>query len=82
VAGRRCAFILVMTKKPALPSNIAGLSPMELARKIPVAEAAAFNSMHVQTFKKNFPHLVRKVGQRRLFVSVFDAIMLPGPDTS
>ena len=68
-----------MTKKPALPTSITGLSPLELARKIPVAEAAAFNSVHVETFKKRYPHLVRKIGQRRLFVTVHDAIMLPPP---
>ena len=71
-----------MTKKPALPTSIAGLSPLELARKIPVAEAAAINSVHVETFEKRYPHLVRKIGQRRLFVTVHDAIVLPPPDTS
>jgi len=73
--------MLIMKKKP-LPASIAGLTPLELARKIPVAEAAAFNSVHVETFKKRYPHLVRKIGERRLFVTVHDAIMLPPPDTS
>jgi hypothetical protein len=67
---------------PALPASAAGLSPMELARRIPVAEAAKFNSIHVETFKKRYPHLVKRIGERRLFVTVRDAIMLPPPDTS
>jgi len=71
-----------MTKKPALPTSIAGLSPLELARKIPVAEAAKINSVHVETFKKRYGHLLRKVGQRRFFVVLRDAILLPPPDTS
>jgi hypothetical protein len=36
-------------KQPALPASIAGLTPLELAKKIPVREAAAFNSVHVET---------------------------------
>jgi hypothetical protein len=76
--------MLTMKKKrqPALPTDIAGLTPLELARKIPVREAAAFNSVHVETFKKRYPHLLRRIGERRIFVTVHDAIMLPPPDTS
>jgi hypothetical protein len=65
-----------------IPADIAGLSPLELARKIPVAEAAQFNGVHVQTFLKRYRHLVRRIGERRLFVTVHDAITLPPPDTS
>jgi hypothetical protein len=65
-----------------LPASVAGLTPLELARRIPVREAAAFNSVHVETFKKRYPHLVKRIGERRLFVSVHDAIVLPPPDTS
>jgi len=70
------------TKKSAnnLPAYIAGLTPMELARKIPVADAAAHNSLTVEAFKENYPHLVVRVGKRRDFVTVYDAIMLPPPD--
>ena len=76
----RSRRLLIMKKKPALPTSIAGLTPLELARKIPVAEAAAFNSVHVVTFKKRYPHLVRRIGERRLFVTVHDAIVRPPPD--
>jgi hypothetical protein len=71
-------------KKPIpLPASIAGLTPLQLAQKIPVADAAAHNSVHVETFKKHYGHLVRRIGERRLFVTVHDAIVLPPPpDTS
>ena len=65
-----------------IPTDIAGLSPLELARKIPVAEAAKFNGVTVQTFLKNYRHLAHRIGERRLFVSIRDTIMLPPPDTS
>jgi hypothetical protein len=68
-------------KKPALPISVAGLTPLELARKIPLADAAAHNGIHIDTFKKNFPHLIRRIGKRRLAVTVYDAIVLPPPDT-
>jgi len=73
---------MMKKKQPTLPTSIAGLTPLELARKIPVAEAAAINSVHVETFKKRYPHLLRRIGERRLFVTVHDAITLPPPDTS
>jgi hypothetical protein len=68
--------------KPALPSSITNLTPLELLKRIPVAAAAAHNSMHVDTFKKNYRHLIRRVGKRLLTVTVYDAITLPPPDTS
>jgi hypothetical protein len=69
-----------MKKKPiAIPASVIGMSPMELARRIPLADAAAHNGVHPQTFRKNYPHLIKKVGQRRDFVTVYDAIMLPPP---
>jgi hypothetical protein len=65
-----------------LPVSVAGLSPLELAQKIPVADAAAHNSVHIDTFKKNFPHLIKRIGKRRLAVTLYDAIVLPPPNTS
>ena len=66
----------------SLPTSIAGLSPFELAQKIPLADAAAHNGVHVDTFKKAYTHLLKRVGKRRLMVTVYDAIVLPPPDTS
>jgi hypothetical protein len=71
------------TASRQIPASIRGLTPLELERKIPVAEAAAFNGVHVQTFLKRYRHLVRRIGERRLFVTVHDCVMLPeAPDTS
>jgi hypothetical protein len=38
--------------------------------------------VHVDTFKKNYPHLLKRIGKRLLAVTVYDAIVLPPPDTS
>ena len=62
-----------------LPASVAGLSPMQLAQRISVADAAAHNGIHTDTFKKNFRHLIKRIGKRRLGVTVYDAIVLPDP---
>jgi hypothetical protein len=66
-------------KASTLPASIAGLSPLELARKISLADAAKHNGVHVDTFKKAYAHLLKRVGKRRLMVTVYDAIVLPPP---
>jgi hypothetical protein len=75
-------LVNMKTKPPAIPSSIAGLSPLELARKIPLADAAAHNGVHEDTFKRTYAHLLRRVGKRRLMVTIYDAIVLPPPNTS
>jgi hypothetical protein len=55
---------------------------MELARKIPAMDAAAHAGVHIHTFRKYYGHLIKRIGKRRDFVTVYDAIMLPPPDTS
>jgi hypothetical protein len=79
---RKSKSALLASTAAPLPASIEGLTPLELARKIPVAQAAAHNSVHVETFKKHYAHLCKKVGERRIFVTLYDAIMLPPPDTS
>jgi hypothetical protein len=64
-----------------LPTSVAGLSPLELARKNTLAEAAEINGIHVDTFRRCYPHLLKRVGRRLLMVTLFDAITLP-PDTN
>ena len=66
-------------KDHALPSDVAGLSQFELTRKIPVADAAEHNGVHVDTFKRVYAHLLKRVGKRRLMVTVYDTIVLPPP---
>jgi hypothetical protein len=68
----------MMAKKTTRP-HIAGLSPLELNRKIPLAEAANINSVSVDTFKRNFFHLLVRVGKRRWAVKLEDALTLPPP---
>jgi hypothetical protein len=68
------------TKPFALPSSVVGLSPLELAQKIPLADAAKYNGVHVDTFKRAYAHLLKRVGKRRLMVTVYDAIVLPPPN--
>ena len=68
------------TKPFTLPSSVIGLSPLDLARKIPLADAAKHNGVHVDTFKKSYAHLLKRVGKRRLMVTVYDAIVLPPPN--
>jgi hypothetical protein len=68
-----------MKSKFIIPADLAGLSPLEQSRKIPVADAAAHNGIHVDTFRRNYSHLLIRVGRRRDFVTVRDAITLPPP---
>ena len=70
------------TKPLALPSSVGGLSPLERARKISVADAAKHNGVHIDTFKRNYAHLLKRVGKRRLMVTVYDTVVLPPPNTS
>ena len=55
------------------------LTPAERRRKVPVQEAARINAIHESTFRRNFPHLIRRVGKRRQAVELGDALDLPPP---
>jgi hypothetical protein len=75
--------MVVMSKRTntPLPASLAGFSPLELNKRLPLAEAAALNRFKdPETFRKNYPHLVRRVGRRRLVVTLYDALMLPPPE--
>jgi hypothetical protein len=65
--------------RTAIRPTIAGLSPLELKRKVSVQEAAAMNDMHPDTFRRNFPHLIKRVSKRRQAVELGDVIALPPP---
>ena len=63
-----------------LPASLVGFTPMELNKRLPLAAAAALNRFKdPATFKKHYPHLVRRIGKRRLVVTLYDALMLPPP---
>ena len=55
---------------------------LELKRKITIREAAELNGVSVDTFKRSFPHLIWKIGPRRLAVQLDDAINLPPKPTN
>jgi hypothetical protein len=61
-------------------TSIADLSPLELRRKIGVQEAAALNDLSEATFRRHYPHLIKKISPRRDVVELVDAINLPPPD--
>jgi hypothetical protein len=68
---------------PALPASLAGFSPMELNWRLTLSEAAGINRFKdPETFKKHYPHLVKRIGKRFQFVTLYDALVLPPPDTS
>jgi hypothetical protein len=60
----------------------AGLSPLERRRKIKVSDAAALNDLSEASFRRHYPHLIRKITPRRDVVELGDAITLPPPEGS
>jgi hypothetical protein len=58
---------------------LGNFAPLELEKIIPVSQAAVLNNQHEDTFRRNYPHLVRKVGKRKTGVKLRDAITLPPP---
>lgn len=66
-----------MMTKPITPREVSNLDPLELRRKISVAQAAEMNCMHPDTFKRCHGHLIKRISRRRLAVELGDAIALP-----
>jgi hypothetical protein len=61
----------------SVPAALGSFSALELERIIPVPQAANINNQHEDTFRRNFPHLIRKIGKRKTGVKLRDAITLP-----
>jgi hypothetical protein len=57
-------------------SSSQGLSPLELNRIVPLAEAARLSSLSEDTIKREFPHWLVRLSPRRLGVRVADALRL------
>ena len=57
------------------------LTPLDLKRKITTKQAAELNSVSEDFFKRNYRHLIRKIGPRRNAVELGDAINLPPKPT-
>jgi hypothetical protein len=55
------------------------LSPLELRQKISVQKAAELNDIHEDTFRKRYPHLIKKISERRDAVELGDAIAIGEP---
>jgi len=62
----------------ARPRKVAVSLPeaVVLRRKISVQEAAAMVGVHEDTFRKHFPHLIKRVGPRLDRVTLGDAIAI------
>jgi hypothetical protein len=55
-------------------NNLPVLTALELERHIPVAEAASIKGVSVDTFKRKYGHLIRRVSTRRVAVKVRDLL--------
>jgi hypothetical protein len=55
------------------------LSALDLRKKISVKEAAKLNDVSVDTFKRRFPHLIKKISPRRNAVTLGDALAIGTP---
>jgi hypothetical protein len=64
--------------KPPLSISSA-LTPLDLKRKISIRQAAELNGVSEEFFKRNYRHLIRKIGPRRVAVELGHAISLPPP---
>jgi hypothetical protein len=49
---------------------------LALRQKIPVKEAAQLNTLSEDTFRRRYPHLIRKVSPRRDAVELGDALAI------
>ena len=47
---------------------------LALKKKIPVKEAAALNDVSEDTFRRRYPHLIKKISARRDAVELGDAL--------
>jgi hypothetical protein len=55
-------------------NNLPVLTALELERHIPIAEAAQIKGISIDTFKRRFPQLIRRVSTRRIAVRVRDLL--------
>ena len=51
---------------------------MELNERLPLAKAAGINGFKdPESFEKNYPHLVKRIGKRKKSVTLYDTLVLP-----
>jgi hypothetical protein len=65
---------------PSLPASLAGFTPMELNRRLSLSEAAELNGFRDPgAFEGSYKHLVLRVGKRKKYMTLYDALVLPPP---
>jgi hypothetical protein len=62
---------------PIFSRFAADLTPVQRRQKIKVKEAADFNDLSEDSFRRHYGHLIRKISPRRDAVELGDAIDLP-----
>ena len=62
-------------------NSLTELSPLELRKKIKVKEAAKLNDLSEASFRRHFPHLIRKITPRRDVVELGDALAIGEPES-
>ena len=63
-----------------LPASLAGFTPMELNKRLTLAEAAELNKFKdTESFEENYKYLVKRIGKRKKFMTLYDALVLPPP---
>jgi hypothetical protein len=75
--------VIVLVNKPAitpLPASLAGFTPMELNQRLTLQEAAELNKFKdTESFEENYKYLVKRIGKRKKFMTLYDALVLPPP---
>jgi hypothetical protein len=79
--GRIGRVVIARMNKRAtvpLPASLAGFTPMELNERLTLYEAAKLNKFKDPgSFEENYPHLVKRIGKRKKFMTRYDALVLP-----
>ena len=65
---------------PPIPVSLAGFTPLELNERLTLGEAAKLNKFKdTESFEENYKYLVKRIGKRKKFMTLYDALVLPPP---
>jgi hypothetical protein len=59
--------------------EVGKLTAVELRRKISVAEAARLNGISVDSFRRHYGHLIKRITKQRVGVVLRDALAIGWP---